>query len=78
MKKRAQIVLSRWHNALDPRIIGAFADNLQRCSCAMCGNRRRFPSWSKSCGKTRQEVKSDLDFLEQVEYEMYMRLKRKL
>lgn len=63
MKKRARAVLSRWHPSLDPAIVGSFADNLQKCSCVMCGNPRRF--YGK---KTREEMRSDLDFEESVKY----------
>ena len=39
------------------------ANHLANCSCWMCGNPRRY-FWEK----TRQELKSELDFREQLDF----------
>ena len=81
MKRRAQTVLKKWGypDHTDARDVGRHADNLAICSCHMCGNPRR-TVWTKN-PFTLQEIRSNLDFAEDVKYlqssAMFSRLKRK-
>ena len=61
MKKRARVVLKKWHGreVTDPVLIGKIATTPCPCSCHMCGNARK---WQKGKGGslTRQELRENL------------------